>query len=332
MPSLQFGTSYQPATFQTISQAFFTAYNKTMVYTLGGTVIAAESLTNNTIVAPVTLFTAAATIVEMQYYKGTLYWLSATLNVYKAISGLATAISATVAVTSGGIATDFAIYKDTLYYTTATGINTCTLSGTGTVNVAALLTGPNSPCLVGSSVYYVDSSSNLKQASLTTVIMANVRAIQTEGINLYINDTSDNLYVATVTSTTLGTMATLTSDCLYCCIPEVSITTPASTLDQVYLPVITRGSPQLLAIGSAAPYNFLYPSNLFTELLSYQMAIDFRIKAGQDPTTLAVRLGSRDGTNKFTGLWLRMYESLKRDDYQPQRISNRYGEQNTGVW
>ena len=332
--TLSFGTSYGPATFQTIGNVFFTNLNETMLYTLGGTTIYAESISNGTVSAPVTIYSPAATVTQLQYYKGYLYWQSATLNIFRGATALGSSsatISATTAVTSTGTVVDFSIYKDTIYYTTSTSINTCTLTGGSTATVASLLTGPVNPTLVNGSVYYVDSSSNLKQASLTTTILASVKSIQSEGTYLYINDNSNNLYRATVTAATLGTVATISTDCLLTHIPEVLITTPQSSLDQVYLPVLTRETPQLLAVGSAAPYTFSYPNNLFTEIMSYQMAMDFKSKAGQDPSLLVGRLGSRDVANQCTGLWLRFYQSIKRDDYQPQRINNRYKEP-WGVW
>ena len=328
--TISFGTSYSPASFQNITEAFYTNLNQTMVYTINSTTIVSESNSLNTISSPVTIYSAAATISEMQYYKGYLYTLFSSTLWRGAGTLQATLTMATV--TAAVTATDFAIYKDVLYICTATSIVTYTLAGTSIGTVALSLAAPLNPAVIGSAVYYVDSSNVLRNATApTTSILSNTNSIVTDGTWLYILDTSNNLTRATITGTTLGTLATISTDTKYVCIPEVLTTTPQSALDQSYLPVITRETPQLLALGSAPPYTFSYPNNLFTELMSYQMAMDFKTKAGQDPSLLAGRLGSRDVGNQCTGLWLRMYQSIKRDDHQPGRINNRYS-QNWGIW
>ena len=329
IPTLPFGTSYGIATLQSISKPFFTNTNQTMVYVLSSTSIVSESIASNTVATPATLYAASVTISQMQYYKGYVY-IQLSSNVYRAASGLSSAIATFAAVTATGDVTDFAIYKDLIYYTTTAAIFTCTLAGASAASLGAATT-PTRPAVLGSSVYYVDGSNNLKLLGTATAIATAVSGISTEGLYLYIQDTSNNLMRATVTSTTLGALATLSTDCYTFNTPEVSITTPASALDQVYLPVITRETPQLLALGSSPPFIFSYPNNLFTEVMAYQMAVDFKSKAMQDPSLLAGRLGSRDVVNGCTGLWLRFYQSIKRDDHQPGRINNRY-QQPWGIW
>ena len=270
----------------------------------------------------------------MQYYKGKLYTLFSA-----AVWGVSTTLQATIAtfstITNAVAATDFAIYRDVLYICTATSIGAYTTLGTLVSTVGSLLAGPFNPTPIFStgSIYYVDNTNVLRNATTPAVsIMTNVIDLSGDGTSLYVVDGSNNLSRATVTGTVLGTLSTISTDIKYVCIPEQSITTPMSVLDQVYLPVLTRETPQMLALGSMPPFNFTYPNNLFTELMSYQMAVDFRVKAGQDPSMLVGRLGSRDEATNMSGLWLRMYQSLKRDDYSPNRISNRYSEQYSGIW
>lgn len=331
MPTLNYGTSYAPATFQGISDAFFSNMNQTMIYVLNSTTLVAESIASNTVASPFTLFVAPATIMQTQYYKGYVY-LNYSSDVFRIPSNLAASLATAsfVNITASGNVVDYAIYKDTIYYCTTNAIKSVTLTG-GSLTSLGAATNPIRPAVIGSNVYYVDGSNNLKLLGATATIMANVSVITTEGTYLYIQDTSNNLYRAIVTSATLGTLATLSTDCSSVHIPEVMITTPQSSLDQVYLPVLTRETPMLIALGSSPPYNFSYPNNLFTEVMSYQMAIDFKSKAMQDPSLLAGRLGSRDVANQCTGLWLRFYQSIKRDDYQPQRINHKY-QQPWGIW
>jgi hypothetical protein len=329
--TLTFGTSYGPATFQNVSEPFFTNGGQTMLYALNSTTLVSESILGNTISSPVSIFNAAATITQIQAYKGYVYLLYNTNNIFRAQYATLSSTLTFAAITTSNDITDYGIYKDVIYACISTAVKTLTLAGTVTGTLGLALAAPMSPAVIGSNVYYVDSSNNLKLVGNTATIMANVKNVETEGTYLYINDTSNNLYRATVTTATLGTLATLSTDCLTVHSPEVAITTPQSSLDQVYLPVITRETPQLLALGSSPPYTFGYPNNLFTELMSYQMAMDFKSKAGQDPSLLAGRLGSRDVGNQCTGLWLRMYQSIKRDDFQPERINNRY-ENPWGIW
>jgi len=329
-PTLSFGTSYSPASFQNITEVFFTNSSQSMIYNYGSTSIYVESIASTTVGTPFLLYTSGATVSQMQYYKGYLY-LNYSMNIYRAATSLVATIAAFSTLTTSNDVTDYAIFRDTIYLCTATAVKTANLTGTVTAVLGSLLNGPIRPALIGSSVYYVDSTNNLMLVGATATLISNVSVITTEGTYLYIQDTSNNLYQATVTSTTLGSLATIASDCLSVHIPELMITTPQSDLDQVYLPVITRESPQMLAIGSSAPYEFSYPSVSFTDVMAYQMAIDFKSKAGQDPSMLAGRLGSRDVANGCTGLWLRLYQSLRRDDYQPSRINHRY-QQPWGIW
>jgi hypothetical protein len=326
---ISFGTSYTPASFSNITCPYYIGLGQTMFYVYGGTAVVCESVSTNTVGSPVTIYNTAATVAQMQWYKGYLYWQSGTANIFRGATIGAT-ITATTAVTSTGDVTDFSIYKDTIYYTTTLAVKSCTLVG-GSIASLGPVTGPICPTFIGASVYYVDSSGILRLLGSTATIMSAVRSIQSDGVVLFINDTSNNLYYATVTTITLGTLATLSTDVLSCHIPEVQITTPQSALDQTYLPVITRETQQLLALGSAAPFNFTYPNNLFTEVMSYQMAIDFKSKAKQDPSLLVGRLGDRDVGTGCSGLWLRFYQSIKRDDYQPGRINNRYSRP-WGLW
>jgi hypothetical protein len=332
LPSLTFGTSYTAATLSLITEAFYTAYNQTMVYVLYGTTIVAESLTLNTVSTPTTLYsTPATTITEMQAYKGYLYWSTSTLNVYRSLANYSATLGVATAVTSSGDVTDFAIFNDTLYYTTATAMKSCTVTGASIATLAIGLNGPYAPTYIQGNIFYIDASANMRFVGGMAVSFANVGYIATDGLNLFFLDSSNNFMAASVTAGAVSVFATLSVDTRYIGHIEKNITSPISSLDQVYVPVLTRETPQFLAVGGWPPFNFTYPNNLFTEIMSYQMAIDFKTKAKQDPSMLAARMGSRDVANNCTGLWLRFYQSIKRDDYQPERINHKY-QQPWGIW
>jgi hypothetical protein len=62
-----------------------------------------------------------------------------------------------------------------------------------------------------------------------------------------------------------------------------------------------------------------YPNNLVTELISFQAGIDFQAKQHADTAGLEKR---------YQSLFMRYKDSLKRDDYQVERISNGYAQTN----
>lgn len=66
-----------------------------------------------------------------------------------------------------------------------------------------------------------------------------------------------------------------------------------------------------------------YPNNFLPDLLSYQCAIDFISKQQGDPSLVQSR---------FLALWKTYANTLKRDDYQPERIGNVYGNISASGW
>ena len=59
--------------------------------------------------------------------------------------------------------------------------------------------------------------------------------------------------------------------------------------------------------------SFTYPNNFVPELISYQAAIDFLAKQHADTSAVEKR---------YAALYKRYIDSLKRDDYQVERIKN----------
>jgi hypothetical protein len=91
------------------------------------------------------------------------------------------------------------------------------------------------------------------------------------------------------------------------------------------VPVLKTGYGQLLGIDATVDYNFSFPNNLVPEIMAYQSAVDYRAKQKQDTTELKMRLGHpTGGEGPSIGLWQRFETSIKRDEYQPNRIRNAY--------
>ena len=101
-----------------------------------------------------------------------------------------------------------------------------------------------------------------------------------------------------------------------------------------WLPVFAKEGQEFFAMSDQVDYSFSYPNDFMTQVLEYQCAVDFKVKQDPDSSTfmqsgILRRLGRREPP--CTGLWLTLYQGIKRDDYQPQRIGHRYP-QPWGVW
>lgn len=71
----------------------------------------------------------------------------------------------------------------------------------------------------------------------------------------------------------------------------------------------------LSTIGSQIDYNFDYPQNIVPEIMSFSMAVDFKIKSEADPGVIKARLNE---------LWTRFNSTVNRDSYEVQSIKNVY--------
>ena len=316
---LEYGTSYAKNLFALVTAPGYAPYAQTMVYAYGATfIITAESITNGTVSSPVALFTESAAVTNLVYYKGTLYWIRGGLIWYKATTLAAAFTGPTQATTPSGV-TSFYIINNVIYYTNATQVRYCTLTGTGDTLITANV-GTSVAAIFAAgvtTVFYVNSSAALVAVSPSTTLFASgINKVQSDGTYLYIRDTSNNLRKLTLSiggTITVTTDATMQTDVL-------DIGQAQTDAGITILPVLTSEAQTLRGVDVAADYTFTYPSNLVPEIMAYQSAIDYRAKQGEDTEEQKTRLIT---------LWSRFEAVVKRDEYSPGHIGNVYDE---GSW
>ncbi len=307
---LQFATAVTPNNVSLISSPVYASWKNTGVYMYNGA-ITAGSIDNGTTGAPVSLLTVAAT--NLVYYKGYMYYLAAG-KIRRAPTDFVTTPLVPADVIASGTVTSFSIFSNLIYYTDNGTMKTAALDGTGVVAGGAIAATWQS--LAGGILYYVLSGALKAVSPAVTVIASGISACVSDGTNLYVLDTSGNLRRITVSSgAVLLTDTTLRTDIL-------SIGPWYGTR----IPVLTNEGQQMLAVSSIVDTDVTYPSNTVTEIIAFQMAIDFKTKLNEDFSALKIRLGDPD-ISPPTGLWATFKKLIKRDEYEPERVKNSRGTQ-----
>lgn len=316
---LEYGTSYARNLFALVTAPGYAPYNKIMVYAYGATfIITAESVTLGTVSAPVALFTDSGAVTNLVYYKGSLYWIRGGLIWYKATALIAAFTAPSQATAPSGV-TSFFIINNTIYYTNATQVRSCSLTGASDALVSANV-GTSVAAIFAAgvtTVFYVNASAALIAVSPATTLFASaINKVQSDGTYLYIRDTSNLLRKLTLS---IGTTITTTTDTTMQT-DALDIGQPQTDGGITILPVLTSEAQTLQGVDVAADYTFTYPSNLVPEIMAYQSAIDYRSKQGEDTEDLKTRLIT---------LWSRFEAVVKRDEYSVAHIGNVYDE---GSW
>ena len=309
---LQFATAITPNNFTLISSPGYAAWKNTGVYIYNVQNIAEGSIDDNTTGAPITLYAAGANLSNLIYYKGYLYWLQAG-SIKRAPTDLVTPFVVGVVTTpvATGTVSSFSVFMNKLYYNDGGTMSSSNLDGTGPV---VLLASPGSwLSLAGSVVFYIDATGALKAIGGGTLVASGVLALISDGTSLYYLDSLRQLHLATVSGAALGTDTVIRTD-----------VTAIGPWAGNRIPILTGEGQQYLAVSSIPDSDVAYPLNVVTEIMSYQAAIDFRTKIGGefDFGPLLARLGHPKGAENATGLWARFEQSVKRDDYKPERMNN----------
>jgi hypothetical protein len=323
---LVYGTSYAPNLFTAIAAPAYAPYLQTMVYAYG-LIITSENITNSTVSAPVALFTEATAVTNIVYYKGVLYWIRGGLIWYKATSLTAAFVAPTQATTPAAVVS-FYISADTIYYTTATAIRSCDLTG-GTDALVSATMNVTSVVVSGPIIIYRTTASFVGIiAPAVTLYASGIAKITSDGGSsnlLYILDNAGNIRKVTYNVTT-GAIVT-----------DETIDTGASDIGQVrydmgqtpntwIIPTLKANSQQLLGVDGTVNYNFSFPNNLVPEIMAWQSAVDYRTKqeAAVDGHLLKLGHPTNAAQGPATGLWARFEQSIKRDEYRAERIRNVY--------
>jgi|GEM_PF-3522604 len=311
-PDLQYATAVTPNNFALISSPVYAAWKNTEVYVYSAQNITEGSIDDNSTGAPITLFTAGLTVDNLIYYKGYLYWHQPVAGIIRrAPTDLVT--PPLVPVTVVAVASSLGgIYKDKLYYTAAGSMYSSALDGTGVVLLLAVAGTWLS--LAGTTVYYIDGAGALKTTGGSTLLASGVSACTSDGTNLYILTTLGEVRKLVVSGGLLISNTVLRTDVI-----------AIGPWGANRIPIITGETQQLLAFSSIIDSDITYPLNVVLEIMSYQAAIDFRTKIGGefDFGPLIARLGHPKGAaGPAVGLWARLENSVKRDEYKPVKVGN----------
>jgi hypothetical protein len=329
--AIPYGTSYAPNLFPLVTAPAYAPYLQQMAYVYNGTGIRSESFTNATVSAPVALFTESGPVTNMVYYKGSLYWIRGGLIWYKATDLTALFIAPTQGVTPSGV-TSFYIQNNTIYYTNATQVRTCDLAGNTDALVTAVAGTSVAAMNYGGTTYvfYVFGAALIAfTAPITTVIAAGVSEVQSDGTNIYYRDTSSQVHKVILTMA--AALATTVSDTVVAT-DILDIGQPIYDSGQVpgtyIIPVITKEAQTLEGRDVSVNYDFTYPNNLVPEIMAWRSAVDYRTKQGADVTMHLMKLGhpTNGSEGPSIGLWARFEQSIRRDEYQVERIRNAYAD------
>jgi hypothetical protein len=313
-----YGTSYSPNLFSAIVAPCYATYLETMVYA-NGNILTAENIVNNTVGAPVALFTDSGAVSNIVYYKGVLYWIRGGLIWYKTTALTAAFLAPTQATTPAAVTSFYIANTGTIYYTTAAAIRSCDLTG-GTDALVYTVANATSVVQIGPATVYRTSASIVSIVGVATPLYASsIAKITSDGGSsnlLYILDNAAN--VRRVTFNPL-TAAILTDDIVDSAVTDIGQVVydvnqnPATWI----IPTLKSTNPymQLLGVDGTVNYNFSYPNNLVPEIMAWQSAVDYRTKQAADTSAHMVKLKM---------LWDRFHDTIKRDEYQPERIRNHY--------
>ena len=323
-----YGTSYAPNLFTAILAPAYATYLETMVYA-NGAVITSENIVNATVGAPVALFTDSGAVSNIVYYKGILYWIRGGFIWYKPTS-LTAAFTAPTQATSPTGVTSFFIGNDTIYYSTAADIRSCTLTGASDVQLAPYIASSICYNTSDGGVYFTEATTNhFHKLFVANPLLTNSSKVTTDGNGIFFiletdgtvhQITVDSAFTVILTDNVIDTNVTQMGQVVY----DIN-QNPATWI----IPELKAGGPfqQLLGHDGAVNYNFSYPNNIVPEIMAWRSAIDYRTKQGADFSAHLLRLGhpTIDG-EPSVGLWARFEQTIKRDEYQPERIRNAYAD------
>jgi hypothetical protein len=321
--NIYFGLSYSAANFNLISQQTYVYFSgaqtyDAMIYVYNNTQLTIE-INQNAVSggtsAPIALYTASYTIAGTYYYKGYVYWVSSTGNLYYAALDVTNPGTVTpTQVTSASGCNFIHIFNNVIWVGTNLGIYTAPFLGNTFTEWAS---GINATCVqtLGGNVYYCDSAGNLwfnntttygTPQELLTAAQLGVLDLANDGINLYVLDSSNNLWL--YTPSVIAGVCTLGSGTLL--MSDVAI--QIAEWQNNRLPILTQEGRQLFAFSTFPNMTLAFPSNIIYDMLCYQMAADFcRKQKDQDRMTLMeARLDDLKNT----------YMSAQyRDTYRPPR-------------
>jgi hypothetical protein len=329
--ALPYGTSYAPNLFALVTAPGYSPYLQQIVYAYNAIGIRSESITSNTVTAPVALFTEATVVTNIVYYKGTLYYIRGGLIWYKATDLTVLFVAPTQATTPAGV-TSFFIINNTIYYTNATQIRSCDLTGGTDTLISATVAVSVAVTSIGgiTTVFYTTAAgllgSIVNAVSLATTLYATtISDVQSDGTNLYVRDTGKQLRKL-VLAFPPAALITVTSDTLVDT-DVLDMGQPIYDAGQTppifIIPLITAEGQKLLGFDASIDYPFTYPNNLVPEIMAWQCALDWLTSQGLPTAAHETRIST---------MWDTFRKMIRRDDYSVERIRNMYPDLAQGVY
>jgi hypothetical protein len=325
-----YGTSYAPNLFTAITSPCYASYLETMVYANGNT-ITSENVINATQGAPIALFAESGAVTNIVYNRGTLYYIRGGFIWFKATNLTAAFLAPTQFTTPTGVVC-FYISGTTCYYATSTQIRSCDLTG-GTDALVSAVANVTSLVAIGPIVAYRTTASLVALvAPAVTLYASSIAKITSDGGSstlLYILDNAG--FVRRVTFNAL-TGAIVTDEIVDSSATDIGM--PVYDINQApatwIIPTLKAGAmyQQLLGVDGTVDYSFSYPNNLAPEIMAWRSAVDYRTKQGADPTLHLAKLGhpTNAGEGNAAGLWARFEQTIRRDEYQPEKMRNAYAD------
>lgn len=328
---LSFGSAITASLLNSITSPFFAniltyngnamVSNRNYFYCASGTDIWNESIDSRT---TANLYTGTA-VSNIQYYKGYVYYLDSG-TIYRATftPGDLTIAPSALTITGSPTVVNFNIFANTIYYSTSSETYSVALSGGTPTSLSLGKTTTYNPLVSGGYFCYINSSGALvvngvslggNYANCATDNNTNIYTVNTSGdLELNVLDITDPA-APTITTSLVESDVAQMGNCYFASNSNVgAILAPFSPI----LSIAGNETPRFQGISGVYDTDFAYPlnSNETGEIMAVQCAIDFRSK--QDQNADALRLRKQE-------LMVRLFETMRRDDYKMERVSNVYG-------
>ena len=322
---LTFGSGLTQNQIWSITNAIdYTPVQNTTIYYIPSTqILYADSLTLNN---SAQLLTAqASAISNIDYYKGSIYFLQ-NGNIYSASTDLMTTPIVPTAIISTANVANFTINNvsgvDSIYYWNGTNTIQCSLKGTGSTIISAVFS--NDYCFVQGVVSFLTNTGAVNvNGSVLPTALASYTMLSSDGTNLYVLDSSYNLHQLQLLNTA-GVWTVSLDTIMYSNVYTMGPLASSGYGQATNRWGIITLDPYVQAISATINTTFSYPFNAVNEIIAYQTAVDMSRK--QDNVEKVQLLMQRLAT-----LWERYQSQFLRDDFQYERISNYYSPTNRWI-
>lgn len=273
--------------------------------------------TSNVLGTTTQILESTASITQIRYYKGFLYWIQDS-DLYGAPFDPSSPATVTgVQMTSSADIVWILPYRGTMYLSVGGVTSYATIPSTPATIAPSAVTSPYTPPSGALGYYPNFNGLPMWMTSGGDIYVNDVQvasgysSIQTDGNYLYVTDSSYDLTRLTIdvsdpTAPVLDVAEILAEDILLVGAPSLN-----------WIPTVGYESLVIEAKSTIPDYEFTYPNNLAYEIMSLQIAIDCKRKQG-----------ANEQVDKFNErkveIVTRFMAQLSRDSYSPERIGPSY--------